>query len=169
LPRKYVHAIIAAMTVLTVIAAQYLIFVVGLIAVIATVLSEKATRNNIIKLVILSFGIAFLIAYITGRFYYDTRPFVIDHIKPLMPHQPDNGFPSDYTLAAIVTAAVIFVYRHKLGILLAVLGVFIGIARIAARLHHPIDIVGSILIAVVATGCAWMILKKSGRRFRPSS
>lgn len=156
------------MTILIVVIARYLVIIVGLIAVVATIFSEKAVRNNIIKLAILSLFFAFLIAYIAGIFYYDTRPFVVEHTEPLIPHQPDNGFPSNHTLASMVTATTIFVYRRKLGILLGVLGVLVGIARIMAWLHYPIDIVGSIIIAIVATYCAWMILKKLDRRFRHS-
>jgi undecaprenyl-diphosphatase len=154
------------MTVLITIAGQYLIIVVGLIAVVATIFSEKTVRWSIIKLAILSFGLAFLIAYIAGILYYDARPFAVENIQPLIPHLPDNGFPSDHTLAATVTAAVIFVYRRKLGILLGVLGILVGVTRIMAYLHHPIDIVASILIAVIATFCALQILKKLDRRFK---
>jgi undecaprenyl-diphosphatase len=156
------------MTVLITIAGQYLIIVVGLIAVVATIFSEKTVRWSIIKLAILSFGLAFLIAYIAGILYYDARPFVVENIQPLIPHLPDNGFPSDHTLAATVAAVVIFVYRRKLGILLGVLGILVGVARIMAYLHHPIDIVASILIAVIATLCAWLILKNFDRRFKSS-
>lgn len=156
------------MTALIAITARYLLIIVALIAVVATVLSGKTVRNSIIKLAILSFGIAFLIAFVAGICYYDARPFVIEGTEPLVPHKPDNGFPSDYTLVAMVTAAVVFVYRRKLGILLGVLGLFVGIVRVIAQLHYPIDIVGSILIAFIATFCAWMILKKLEQRFKRS-
>ena len=159
------YAIIAIMTVLLVIAGHYLVVITGLIAIAATIFSEKAVRSNILKLGIISFIIAFLVAFIAGNFYYDTRPFVVNHIEPLIPHKPDNGFPSDHTLIGMVTATTIFVYKHKLGILLGVLGILVGIVRIIALLHYPIDIVGSTIIAIVATCCAWMILKKSGKRF----
>jgi undecaprenyl-diphosphatase len=157
------------MSVFIVITGQYFIFVVALIALIITIFSEKEVRWSIIKLAILSFGIAFLIAYIAGLLYYDARPFVVEHIEPLISHQPDNGFPSDHTLIAIVTASVIFVYRHKLGILLGVLGILVGVARILAYLHHPVDIVASVLISVIATFGAWLILKKFDQRFISSS
>jgi len=157
------------MTVLITITAQYLIFVVVLIAIIVALLSEKKVRWSIIKLALLSFGLAFLIAYIAGLLYYNDRPFVVEHIEPLISHQPDNGFPSDHTLAAMTAAAVIFVYRRKLGILLGVLGLLVGIARIMAHLHYPVDIVASVFIAVIATFCAWLILKKFDRRFKRSA
>jgi membrane-associated phospholipid phosphatase len=148
--------------------AQYLIYIVGLIAIVVTLFSEKTVRWSIIKLAILSFGLAFLIAYIAGVLYYDARPFVVDHLEPLIPHAPNNGFPSDHTLAAMVTAAVIFVYRRRLGIVLGLLGILVGVARIMAYLHHPIDVVASILIAFSATFFAWLVLKKLDRRFKPS-
>ncbi len=156
------------MSVFIAITGQYLIIVVGLIAIVAIILSEKSTWWSIIKLAILSFGIALLIAYIAGILYYDTRPFVVEHIEPLISHQPNNGFPSDHTLIAMVAAAVIFVYRRKLGILLGVLGILVGVARIMAYLHYPIDIVASIFIAFIATFCAWLVLKKFDRKFRRS-
>jgi membrane-associated phospholipid phosphatase len=158
LPGKYRHVIIATMTGLTIIIAQYLIFAVGLGAVIAALLAKKRVRNNIIKLAILSFFIAFLVAYVAGLFYYDTVPLIL--------HQPDNGFPSDHTLAAMVTAATIFVYRRKVGIILGVSGIGIGIARIAAQLHHPIDVASSVVIAIIAVYCAWLILRRLDRSFR---
>ena len=42
--------------------------------------------------------IALGLARLGGHFYYDTRPFVRDHVKPLFAHAPDNGFPSDHAL-----------------------------------------------------------------------
>ncbi len=151
------------MTMLTIGTAQYLVIIVGLIVAIVTLLSEKPVRRNMIKLAILSFLIAFLIAFVAGIFYYDPRPFVVEHIDPLIPHQPDNGFPSDHTLIAMVMAATVFVFRRKLGILLGVLGILVGISRVVAEVHHPIDIVGSIVIAIMATYSAWMISNKLDR------
>jgi len=141
------------------IGAKYLIYIIAFLAVITTLLSEKTMRNSIVKLALLSFPIAFLIAFIGGLLFYDTRPFVAEHIEPLIPHGADNGFPSDHTLFAMVTAATIFVYNRKLGMLLGILGVLIGVSRVMAEVHYPIDIVGSIAIAIAATCFAWIILK----------
>jgi undecaprenyl-diphosphatase len=157
------------MTVLITIAGQYLVFVVLLIAIIVAILSEKTARWSIIKLAILSFGLAFLLAYIASLIYYDARPFVVDQVEPVIPHSPDNGFPSDHTLVAMTAAAVIFVYRRKLGILLGVLGILVGVARVFAGLHHSVDIVASVFIAVIAASCAWLILRKIDRNFKSSS
>jgi len=147
------------MDTLIVIGAKYLIYTVAFLAVIATLISERAARYDIIKLALLSFPIAFLVSLVAGALFYDTRPFVVEHIAPLIPHAADNGFPSDHTLLAVVAAATVFVYRRKVGVLLGVLSILIGVSRVMAKLHYPIDIVGSIVIAIAATCFAWIILK----------
>lgn len=148
------------MDTLIVITGKYLILAVGAIAVIATLLAGRTARNNIVKLALLSFPVALLIAFIAGLLFYDSRPFVVEHVEPLIPHAPDNGFPSDHTLFAIVTAAIMFTYSRKLGVLLGIMGVLVGISRVAAKVHYPIDIAGSIAIAIVATSIAWIIIRK---------
>ena len=146
--------------------AQYLVFAVVLIAIIAVLLSPSPIRISILKLVVLSSLIAYLFAFVAGIFYYDPRPFVVEHIQPLFPYSADNGFPSEHTLFATVIAGAIFIYRRKLGIFLGAMGILIGVARVAAAVHHPIDIIGGIAIAVIATYISWTILKFADKSFR---
>jgi undecaprenyl-diphosphatase len=148
-----------SMSLLIIFVGQYLIFIVALVALSTTLLSERTVRNKLIVLAVLSFLIASGIAFVANIFYYDPRPFVIEHITPLIPHAPDNGFPSDHTLFAMVASAVTFVYKRKIGILLGVLAILIGISRVIAGVHHPIDIIGGVIIGIVATGIAWTAMK----------
>lgn len=151
------------MDTLIIVGAKYLVFIVGFIAIAATLFSEKTIRNNILKLAILSFPIAFLLAFIGGHFFFDTRPFVVENTPPLIPHAADNGFPSDHTLYAMVTATIIFVYNRRIGISLTILTILIGVSRVMARVHHPVDIIGSIAIAIVATYVGWLIVRRINR------
>lgn len=152
------------MDTLIVIGAKYVIIAVGLLALIATLLSGRIVRCNIIKLAFLSFPIAFLLSLIAGHLYYHTQPFVVEHIEPLIPHEADNGFPSDHTLFATVAATTLFVYRRKLGVFLGILAILIGVSRVVAKIHYPIDIIGSIMIAMAATVLAWIIIRILCRR-----
>jgi undecaprenyl-diphosphatase len=147
------------MSFLIVFTGKYVIFIVGLIALTTTLLSEKTVRNRIIMLAIPSFLFAFGIASVAGLLYYNPPPFVIEQTIPLIPHQADNGFPSDHTLYAMVAAADIFIYRRRIGILLGILAVLVGVARVIAGIHHPIDIVGGMAIAIAATCIAWVLMK----------
>ena len=140
--------------------AQYLIFVVMAIAVIVTIFSSKTVRNRTIVLAVISLLIAFAATIIAGKLYYDPRPFVVNHTPPLFPYRPDNGFPSEHTLLSVAVAGVIFIHRLKLGFILGIMGIGIGVCRVLAGVHHPIDITASVGIAVISVFISWIILKK---------
>jgi undecaprenyl-diphosphatase len=152
------------MNALAAFAGKYLIFILALAAIIIALLSERTVRNSIIRLALLAFPTALLMAWVAGLLYYHTRPFVVEGVQPLISHQPDNGFPSDHTLLAMVSSGVLFVHNRKAGLLLGILGILIGIARVIAKLHYPIDILGGIGIAIASVGISWMILRKFRRR-----
>lgn len=99
----------------------------------------------------MSFIFSYLLAKISAMFIYDPRPFVTSHVQPLFPHTPDNGFPSDHTLLTTAIAAVIFAFNKRLGAFLFALALVIGLARILAHVHQPLDIISSVLIAVGMT------------------
>ncbi len=57
------------------------------------------------------------------------------------------------TLAAIVT-----VFDRRMGALLWVLAILVGIARVLSAVHHPIDILASFGIAIAATTAVYTYL-----------
>jgi undecaprenyl-diphosphatase len=151
------------MNAVVVFVGKYLIFVVALMAVVFTLFSERTVRNKIVRLAVLAFAMALLLAWVVGLLYYHTRPFVVNDVRPLIPHQPDSGFPSDHTLLAMTASAVVFVYSRQVGLLLGVMTLIIGAARVIAKLHYPVDVLGGIAIAIASTGIAWIALRKLGR------
>ena len=139
--------------------ANYLYLVIVVIAIMAFVVAKNPIKNNIIKLSLLTFPVAFISATALGHFFYNPRPFVVEHIKPLIPHAANNGFPSDHTLLVISIASIVFVFNKRLGSVLFLLGLLVGFARILAEVHHPIDIFTSITVAIFSTYISWRILK----------
>lgn len=85
-----------------------------------------------------------------GALYYDPRPFVTQHIAPLFAHPPDNGFPSDHTAASMFAAVCVLFYSRRWGAVLVVISVLIGVARVVAHVHRPVDILAAAAIAVAA-------------------
>ena len=140
--------------------ANYLYIIIVLVAIVAVVFANQTARKSILKLALLTLPLAFIIANILGRLFYNPRPFVVEHIKPLIPHAANNGFPSDHTLLVISIASILFVYNKRLGVFLFILGLIVGFARIYAKVHHPIDILGSIGIATSSTFLSLILLKK---------
>jgi undecaprenyl-diphosphatase len=86
---------------------------------------------------------------VAGRLWTDPRPFVVDHIVPLISHPADNGFPSDHTALATAVAAVVLLWHRRAGAALLVLAVLIGTARVGAHVHHWPDIIAGFAIGVV--------------------
>jgi undecaprenyl-diphosphatase len=93
----------------------------------------------------------YAVAKIISLFYYSTLPFVEGNFTPLIPHEADNGFPSDHTLLGAGISSVIYFFNKKVSAVLWALTLIVGISRVYAGVHHPVDIVGSIIVALAAT------------------
>src|SRR5437868_7475139 len=113
----------------------------------------QSNRKNRTELAISTIGAGILAAVldkVSAKLYYDPRPFVTHHLKPLVGHATDNGFPSEHTLLTITLATVLLFYRPKLAWLAFGLALLVGIARIAAHIHSPVDIFGGIVFGLIA-------------------
>ncbi len=139
------------MDTLIIFCANYLYLVVVAIAIVYTLLQSREKQKQILILAIIALPLAYIVAKIGGVLYYDPRPFVVGHFTPLIPHTPDNGFPSDHTLLTAAISSVFFVSSKRISIVLWALTLVVGIARVMAGIHHPVDIIGSIVIAGVIT------------------
>lgn len=154
------------MDLLIVLAGKYLYLIVILIAAGWVFLKAKNQIKDIAKLILVSFPAAYIAAKVIGHFYYNQRPFVVGNVKPIIDHAADNGFPSDHTLLAMTVSAVIFSYNKKLGIFLAILTLATGYARVAAGIHHQIDVLAAAAVAIVAVYMAAKILNQFAKHGR---
>lgn len=92
-------------------------------------------------------------------FYHHLRPFVALHLTPLFPEN-SYSFPSGHAIFFFALAAGVYQVNKKFGRVLYVLAFFMGLARIAAGVHYPSDIVtGGILGVLIAKMCFWCIKK----------
>lgn len=144
------------MNILAIGAAKYLYLLGLLIGLVVLWKLPAARKKHLIIYGILSGVLALVIARLAGLVYFDPRPFVIGHFTPLVSHSPDNGFPSDHTLLLAAIAAVLWPYSRKGAVLAGVIAVVVGAARVYVGIHHPVDIIGSIVFAVLA---AWLIYR----------
>ncbi len=141
--------------------AQYLYLAVIVITAIFFLTRPRIVQKSMIVCGLITAPLSYVLAMIAGALYYDPRPFVIGHFTPLFFHIADNGFPSDHVLLTGAIAAVIFFYNKKLSIVLWILAILIGLARVYAGVHHLIDIAGSVVIVFIAmTVYYWLADKK---------
>lgn len=129
--------------------AKYLIIISVIIFIWFFIQQPKDKQKQIFVFALFALPIIYVVAKLLALAFYDPRPFVAGHFMPLIPHDPDNGFPSDHTLLASAIAAVVFFYNKKMGLALFFVALLVGMARILAGVHHPVDVGGSIIIAII--------------------
>jgi undecaprenyl-diphosphatase len=157
------------MSIFIIFAAVYLYLVILLIGAAVFFLSSQFIRKQMLLLSLIVFPVSYLVGKVLNLVIQSPRPFVLEHITPIIQASRDNGFPSDHTLLSMTVASIVFAYNRNVGILLFVLAVCVGVARVLLRVHHPIDITGSTVIAVVVTYVVYLYLTgKRGRFVRPS-
>lgn len=142
---------------LVIFTAQYLYVLPVIYLVVALLFSHS--RKPLLAISICAFPIAFISAKLLGLFIQSPRPFVLENIQPLIPHATNNGFPSNHTLYAMTIAMIIFTFNRKIGIALSFIALLVGISRVYAKVHHPADIFGGVVIAMVSVSLGWYILK----------
>lgn len=131
--------------------AEYLYLAIVIVALFYLVLEPKKRSSEVIVAMLIALPLTYIAAKIMSTFYYDPRPFIVGNFAPLLPHAPDNGFPSDHTLFGAAIAVVIFSFERRLGVLLLMVALLVGMSRVAAGVHHFTDIMGSVVIATVVT------------------
>jgi membrane-associated phospholipid phosphatase len=129
--------------------AGKLVFVL-VIAWLLVVLRQRSriTPASVIRLVLL-LGVSYIGAKLVSHVVSDPRPYLVQHIQPLIPLSTDNGFPSDHSLLAwalaisLVWFAPSAVWPFVVGAILVMLG------RLGVAAHHTVDVTGSALIVIV--------------------
>ncbi len=145
---------------LIIFAAKYLyLFAVGIYAVYFFSISNSRKKGLAI-LTIVALPCIYLVSKAAAHVYFDPRPFVVNNFVPLIPHAADNGFPSDHTLLTGAIASVVWLYNKKISAILWLIALIVGTSRVLAGIHHPVDIVGAIVISIIITAVINVTLKR---------
>ncbi len=148
-------------------AAEYLYLVsVGILGVYF-LLQPRRTWRRLALFAIPAGLLALLFGTIANHLYFDPRPFVVGHFTPLVPHAPDNGFPSDHTLLVSTVAMIGTFWNRRLGIALWLLAALVAYARVYVGVHHTIDVLASVFLATAGV-FVWHALSKRVRNDSPS-
>ena len=154
------------MHTLIILGAKYLYLLIVLLAAISfwQVPSEKRKTTAIFAVIDLI--IVYIAGWIAGKLYVNPRPFVSEHITPLIIHSADNGFPSDHVIFTAALSSIVFSYNRKLGTVMFILTVLVGASRVAAGIHHWADVVGAIAIAVIVSYIVYAFIQKKAHAVR---
>ncbi|MHB1865012.1 MAG: phosphatase PAP2 family protein [Candidatus Saccharimonadales bacterium] len=138
--------------------AQYLYLVVILTIFIAWLREKRNLKLKFLVAVIIAGAIAFVLSRIASKLYYDPRPFVSQHVKPLFPHVPDNGFPSDHALLTGTLTAITYFFNKKVASIMLVLTIIIGVARVLAKVHSPLDIAAGWIFGIIGAVISYYLV-----------
>ena len=148
--------------------AKYFYLLVLALAFFWFLKQPKDKKKEILIFGLFALPVIYITAKLISLFYYDPRPFIQSHFTPLISHKADNGFPSDHTLISAAVSAVTYPFNKKLSVLLWVITALVGVSRIYVGVHHPIDVLGSMVIAAIAAfvlyKSAKSVIIKSGKK-----
>ncbi len=90
-----------------------------------------------------------LLTELIRYFYHRPRPFLVLDFIPLVNHDAASAFPSGHAAFYFALAAAVFyLLGRSWGWRFIVGALLIGIARVYAGVHWPLDIVGGLLVAL---------------------
>ena len=98
-------------------------------------------------------GIALLIALFIRSLYQSPRPFTaLKQIVPLIDESKQSlqSFPSNHAAVFFAFGTFIYFYNTRLGALYLIAAVLMGIARVMAGVHWPLDIVVGAALGVAS-------------------
>jgi undecaprenyl-diphosphatase len=147
------------------IAASDLIFVAFAIFAVRMLLVVRDRHWATLVYVGATLVLAFGLGLVAAQVYSEPRPFTAHHdIRQLISHAAGQSFPSDHATAsfAIGFAMLVFVSRTW-GLVLLSLAVVIGFARVYTGLHYPGDILGSLIVVLLAVGIVQLARRVYGQ------
>ncbi|HEY8992838.1 MAG TPA: phosphatase PAP2 family protein [Candidatus Microsaccharimonas sp.] len=153
------------MNSLIILCAKDLLYLAALLGLIYWLFLANKQKKYLIIFGAITGIVAFILAKVGSTLFYNARPFVSEHLTPLIQHATDNGFPSDHTLLAASIAVTVFAVSKKWGIGFMVLAIIIGASRVMAHVHHPIDIIGSLVFSFIGGMVAYFLAPKVEKLF----
>lgn len=149
--------------------AEYLPYV--LIAVfLAILIFSKKTYREKIKIFIFT-GISIFLSRIIiteaiRYFYHANRPFVDNNVHQLIFHETSGSFPSGHAAFFFALAAAVYFFPkgspwnfQGLPLFFFIGAVLIGVARVIAGIHWPLDILGGAVVGILSVFGVYLAFK----------
>lgn len=148
--------------------ADWLMFPLGLAALVALWFGiNKKDRFNKYCYILMAALTGLFVARLSGLLpiHESTRPFMEMGVSASASYMDNPGFPSDHTLFAFTLAfAVIFMTKwRKFGYAILILAMLVGVGRVLALVHTPLDVAGGIFAAAIGGIWYWKYYRDQGK------
>jgi undecaprenyl-diphosphatase len=131
--------------------ASFLIWLMFAGLLVLWVIDGKIKKEQVIHALLASIS-AWLIAELIKSLIPTARPFLLNGhpVETLtLPH--DSAFPSAHSALAFSLAVTIWLHNRKVGWLYLISACVVGMARILANVHYPVDILGGAFVGVITS------------------
>ena len=129
--------------------ASVLIWLMFFGLIVLWVIDGKIKKETVIH-AIFSCLVAYAVTELIKTFFPTLRPFQFNGALPLTLTTPlDGAFPSSHTAVGFALAVTILKHDKKVGVLYLIMAGLVGIARIIAHVHYPVDIIGGAIIGTI--------------------
>jgi undecaprenyl-diphosphatase len=148
--------------------ATYLIFFFPCVGIYFFL--KNKNRGLILKMLV-AFLLERILEFVIKTAYYTPRPYVTNHLPTYVTILPtDSSFPSGHTMLAFALSTIIFLHfkNKKLGVIAFLVAILVGLGRILANVHYPIDVISGLILGVTI-GVICDKIKLYDKRNNPSS
>ncbi len=129
--------------------ASFLIYFLFFGLAILWVVDGKIKKEQVLHALFAAFT-AYLITAIIKIIFPTLRPFRVEDLPPLTFTIPgDSSFPSGHSAEAFAIAITVWLHDKKVGWVFLIAAVVVGMARVWANVHYPIDIICGALIGTL--------------------
>jgi undecaprenyl-diphosphatase len=125
-------------------------------------ITQREINQRTVMLAMTSMGIASALMVLCNHYYFRTRPFdnlPASSIHLLFYMPTDSSFPSNLAAVLFGIAIPVFIKNRKYGAWLLALATLSSFGRVYMGVHYPLDIVGGVAVAAVATAISMGILR----------
>jgi undecaprenyl-diphosphatase len=137
---------------IAVFAAEYMPVIV-ILALIYFWIRKGDSTHDILLYGVYAAITGLIINYLIGLVYFHPRPSMLYLGTQLFQYPTDSSFPSDHTTLMVSIALMLIYFKETriYGVIILILGLIGGFARVFSGIHFPFDIFGSVIVAIIST------------------
>ena len=129
--------------------ASVLIWLMAFGLIVLWVIDGKIKKETVIHAIFSCF-FAWIITELIKNIFPTLRPFQAQGMVPQTITIPGDGaFPSSHTAVAFALSVTILKHDKKIGVLYIIMSGLVGVARIMASVHYPVDIIAGAVIGTI--------------------
>lgn len=129
--------------------ADFLIYFLFMGLLVLWVIDGKIKKEQVVHALFACF-FSYIIAALIKHFFPTVRPYILNHQATDVFVTPDGGaFPSEHTIVTFALSVTIFLHDRRVGWWFLAGSLLVGIARVLANVHYPIDIVGGAFLGTI--------------------